>query len=336
MDNAKTDKIAFPLLFLLIAGYILISPIPFLLNVNSQVVTIPFRAFVALFSMLVIYYYYRNKEHAIKIPTWFILFWLVYLAKMAYDLYVINIRANMFAQKLQYFEYAILICLFPALSVFLVPQNRIDFRKLLNWVYYSLFFILIISIWHIHISGPGTTSGILSMYYISYGHVGATLSFLSLFLLFEKRGKSLPWKILYLIGFTWGLFIIYLAAARSPVLALFIMIALYLFYKIKIKKALIYYTAILIICTIIIFCLNYLLNTHLHNSFFIRTGDMIKGNTNGRWVMYKQALSDFYHHPIFGRSFLLQEGVGMGAYPHNLILEVIMATGLIGLICFGG
>jgi len=37
--------------------------------------------------------------------------------------------------------------------------------------------------------------------------------------------------------------------------------------------------------------------------------------------------------PIFGSSFLIEKGVFRGIYPHNLILESLMATGLIGT-CF--
>ena len=174
-------------LLMLIVGYIVISPFPFLFDVKSRVITIPFRGFVGAFSLLILYYYRRNW-HISSSLKWLLLFWLMYLFRMTYDLYFGDIVAKLFEYKIQYLEYAIFVTLLPSLSIFSLPRNVINFRKLLNLVYYILFFLLLGSIVHLPMRG-GTTSGILSMYYISYGHAGTTLSFLSIFLFVESKNR---------------------------------------------------------------------------------------------------------------------------------------------------
>ena len=320
---------------MLIVGYIVISPFPFLFDVKSRVITIPFRGFVGAFSLLILYYYRRNW-HISSSLKWLLLFWLMYLFRMTYDLYFGDIVAKLFEYKIQYLEYAIFVTLLPSLSIFSLPRNVINFRKLLNLVYYILFFLLLGSIVHLPMRG-GTTSGILSMYYISYGHAGTTLSFLSIFLFVESKNRlRWLWKVLYILGFLLGLLIIYLASARSPVLALVLMLLVYFINREGLKKGVLILIAIVALCFLSFFLFNFFTRSQLQSAFFVRTGEMLKGNMNGRWIMYQQAFSDFLHHPVIGRCFLLQNGVGSGIYPHNIILEVAMAIGCLGLICFGG
>src|SRR5690606_13694819 len=47
-----------------------------------------------------------------------------------------------------------------------------------------------------------------------------------------------------------------------------------------------------------------------------------------------QGIKQFLQSPLVGDSFLISEGEFRGYYPHNLILESLMTTGIIGTFFF--
>ncbi len=50
-----------------------------------------------------------------------------------------------------------------------------------------------------------------------------------------------------------------------------------------------------------------------------------------RWEIYRTALEDFLRSPLFGEHFVVS---GFNYYPHNIPLEVLMSTGLLGCAVF--
>lgn len=55
-----------------------------------------------------------------------------------------------------------------------------------------------------------------------------------------------------------------------------------------------------------------------------------KGQSSGRDVIYADALNEFLNAPWIGNAFLVQSGLFTGFYPHNMIVEALMATGMVG------
>ena len=52
--------------------------------------------------------------------------------------------------------------------------------------------------------------------------------------------------------------------------------------------------------------------------------------------LFDSAIRQFKEHPIFGDAFVTKYFNLYNSYSHNLILDVLMATGIIGFIFFGG
>src|SRR5690606_23488506 len=60
--------------------------------------------------------------------------------------------------------------------------------------------------------------------------------------------------------------------------------------------------------------------------------DQLRGNNSNedeRVVLYRNALEQFISSPIYGDQVMVKE---IHSYPHNLVMEVLMALGIIGFI----
>jgi O-antigen ligase len=72
------------------------------------------------------------------------------------------------------------------------------------------------------------------------------------------------------------------------------------------------------------------LSRALNTSVFQRSLESIaSGESSGRNVHWSHAINEFSKSPLFGGRIELN-----GIYPHNIFLEVLMSTGLIGFIGF--
>jgi O-antigen ligase len=57
---------------------------------------------------------------------------------------------------------------------------------------------------------------------------------------------------------------------------------------------------------------------------------IVSGDSSGRGELYQQGIKIFSENPIFGGRILYFDGM----YPHNIFLEILMATGIVGLILY--
>lgn len=66
------------------------------------------------------------------------------------------------------------------------------------------------------------------------------------------------------------------------------------------------------------------------SSIFLRTAEAINsGDSSGREVLWAQAYEEFLMNPILGGRIEVS-----GIYPHNVILELLMSTGIVGFLIF--
>src|SRR5690606_15898431 len=54
-----------------------------------------------------------------------------------------------------------------------------------------------------------------------------------------------------------------------------------------------------------------------------------EGDSSGRGPLWAAAVEEFVEYPFFGGRIEVS-----GTYPHNIFLEILMATGIIGFILF--
>jgi O-antigen ligase len=121
----------------------------------------------------------------------------------------------------------------------------------------------------------------------------------------------------------------YLGASRGGVLALSLSLVFYFLFAQGVKRR-----AILIISIGILSIIFIVLTEYLGSGVFARLADLrqsIEFGEEGRIDLWRYSFIQFLDDPIFGNSL---EAEFIGLYPHNMLLEVLITTGLIGFIPF--
>lgn len=333
MKGFNIVKIHTVFYILLFVGFTIVSMVPDVFSLNSRIITVPFRAVVLFLSIAVIFYavYTKSSNKFGKTEFFFIAFWLFYFIKA-----IVTFNTYAFSETIALTENEIYlriigITFIPSLAVLTIKEKDIDYSLFLKCIYYVLYIILLINVFvGIKYNFQGRSSGIMSMYSISFGHLGVSLALLSIYkLLYEvKRGYMLAIPIL---GTILGLYILYASGSRSPLIA-FILCSCFIFYlKNKLKYLGLF---LLFLCTAVASLIYFRpQNTAIdHSSSFLnRVSDMIvSGDSSGRGELYRQGITIFTENPIFGGRILYFDGM----YPHTIFIEVLMATGIIGLLLY--
>lgn len=320
---------------LLLAGYIFISSWPYFLSVESRVITIPFRAFVLICSIGIILYSYYSKSNSKfnSADYFFIFFWIIYLINIYFSFKNYEFEPEVVTKKAEIYLRVIGICFLPSLAILTCNPKYLNYQFILKVIYILFFAVLLLNvIIGIEYNHQGRSSGILATYSISFGHYGVTLSLLSLYYLFFKTETFTAKVLLYVSGFFLGLYILYASATRGPLVSLIVASGYILYVKTNIRYFIVLNVFILLLI-LFLFWLDLEIGTSTGNTFFNRLNSMIvSGNSSGREVIYKNALSIFRNNPIFGGPFLLKDGT----YAHNFIIDIVMSMGVFGLFVFMG
>ncbi|WP_312304227.1 O-antigen ligase family protein [Chryseobacterium sp.] len=168
------------------------------------------------------------------------------------------------------------------------------------------------------------SSGIFAGYYISTGHYGLSLLIISVFYCFQSPQKLLK----PILGILIGVFTIFSASARSPILAAFIIILITLLYLNKLK----YWIALLSFVLLFIVSIYILKQSSVADFEFIRRmyDAIFEGNGYGRVYYLTKGWDVFKNNIPFGGRILFEDGL----YPHNIFIEVLMSMGVVGLVLF--
>lgn len=141
-------------------------------------------------------------------------------------------------------------------------------------------------------------------------------------------------KLLFLLTFVLGLVSIGKAGSRSPVIVLVIVATFYFIAKMGKFKGIV---VIGIFGMLVLALINPIIDflNSIGSSLAVRLTSMIVDkNTSGRDEIYANTWNLIKESPLLGSTYLIPNGAGAGGYPHNYILEVFMATGLLGGIPF--
>lgn len=332
---------------LILIGFFALGLLTNVIPGGSRVVTIPYRALVLIISLFLIGRGLLKNSSLLPARkiVFFFLFWALYLVRLISDLYFRNVQATVFENNFDYLLNAVGICIIPALSMLYLKE--INFDRVLKWLFRILLVSLTISLFlnlnldRDELNSYGRYSGGKGLSIISYGHQGVTLALLSLFLI--SRAHTTRKIIFYILSFLLGLFVMYLAGSKSPLLALILCASFYFFSSKGLIKGLI------IICIIVFpfFILGDELMDFLSRyggTFVERIVRLLEGGDEGRNFLFAEGFTEFTNAPVLGNSFVLQDQSSRqwnGFYPHNIIIESMMAMGLIGgliiiLLLFSG
>ncbi len=162
---------------------------------------------------------------------------------------------------------------------------------------------------------------------ITLGHMGLSLVVLCLFLMLSRQPLIRAPKILLSALLGLGLFVMGLASSRGPIAALFVLIPLLMYFALRQGRK----VRIMAVVAVAAVCLplGASLVTDLGSNIEQRleaTFSRVESQTETRVDLWSSAWEDFLDYPLTGRAF---EG-RYEIYPHNLIIESFMATGIVG------
>lgn len=325
MELTKKSDIWFT--FLLTFGYMFSYSLALLLEATSNnYFSVPFRIIVLLLSFFVIYINLNNIKKRKVIVIFTVLFWLFYLCKAIYsfknDLYLPHTSQ----EENEIYIRIIFLNLIPYIAILGIRFTKEIMIRLNSLVFNFLLIILGIScLWTIFIfKNFEKSSGIFVSYYINVGHYGLSLLILSIYYYFQSPKKLLK----PVLGILIGIFTILSSSARSPILAIFIILLILLFYLNKLKYW-IFLLSFVVFFVISIFCLK---QTSVADFEFINRmyNAIFEGNGSGRSYYLLKGWNIFKDNIIFGGRILFEDGM----YPHNIFIEVLMSMGVVGGVLF--
>jgi O-antigen ligase len=154
-----------------------------------------------------------------------------------------------------------------------------------------------------------------------------------------QKKKSLFLIILYAVGIGLGIVNLLLGASRGPFIVFVLLLLLVIYYYITHEQNKLRLSMRIISVSIIGFILvsRYVIPFISKTEIFLfsRLEAFFEGRGKGRKEVrdyaFEGAWNDFLSSPIIGRQYV---GTYDNFYPHNIPLEVLMATGVIGFVIF--
>lgn len=297
---------------------------------SSRLITVPLRVVTTVLMLYVITkVVYRVKVGNYKkwILFVFCTFWFIYILKVLQNS---SAGVHLYRNWFEYIFYAANFCILPFIMFMLI-----DFKKyshtILNSLIFSGFLMGIVSLFlyrNILTAGVGRISmakysgfesPTLSPLALSYA--GTLTIVLCIYVLLFYKNISKKYKIYLYITIFLSAIMFFLGASRGSVVALVLSMPILFYYgniKNKVRFAFIF---ILSVPLLIWGALK------TGSAVFTRTMKTADGyKINARGELWTNAWTEFVEHPIFGGR------IEIGFYPHNFILETLMATGIIGFV----
>ncbi|RQO38175.1 hypothetical protein DBR39_15005 [Chryseobacterium sp. KBW03] len=310
------------LLLSVIVGNLIIISLAKPLEVNSKYFSIPYRVFIIVLSLLVIYKERKIVSFKNISMISLIVFWVYYLVKLIFSFNHYPFDEEIVLSKNEYILRILFIVLLPSFALLCINYNKIDLKNIAKYCVIVLCGLLVIN----YIYGYIKLDHIFSTYYIMYGHIGASLFIISLFLLLFCREDYKSYFLFFCLFL--GLFNVIQSMARSPLVAITVCSFYMIILKGK-KKYLLYafFLAILFIGLVVF-------HEQYGNGQITSFNRMYKwiahGDTSSRGPLFTRAVEIFNSNRFFGGRVLFENGV----HPHNIFLELLMATGILGFIIY--
>lgn len=317
-----------------IAGYPLIAGLTALIGIDNGTVSIAFRALTAVCAGMLALALPKNRPDAPLVL--FMLFWLAYLLRLLLNLHIYHEPLSRPVQD--YWIWAIGACLLPALATLRSANVRTATQLRMSLLLVVMVAIMLTmsqgSTAFVQATGEVTDINrwnLGSLNPIATGHLGATGVLLGIGILLTGSRSRIE-SMLALGSVPTGLYLAILANSRGPIVALAVCVITLVLASGRYGKAqfLVLVGIGLVACLAIFVPSASSILAGLTDRFdAIQSGNDL--SAIGRTISFQGAIDQFFGSPLFGDG--IEERV-TGYYPHNLVLEAFMATGVIGGIPF--
>jgi len=233
--------------------------------------------------------------------------------------------------KPQYIFYFLSYCFFPFILFSLINVEQI-YNKFFDWIQKSNFVFLVLAIifygkyllqgvGRLNSSTIGTGEEVISPLVLSYvSSLAISLAFVNIFLRASKKSYNYLILLLSIPSFLLG-------ASRGSLLVLFFTAFILMFFinfKTRIK-----FLVGGFLFSIIIYFISVSTSSSIFTRF-INISDDVSSNSDSaiRLLMWKDSLTEFNSNFLFGGVIEINR-----IYPHNIYIESLMSTGLIGFLC---
>lgn len=339
-------KLIFFITFFVYSGYYAVLALLMAIGLgnNSRLITFPLRLVTTFLMLYAIGKMLKTKnrfeERKLFYYILFLIFWILYFLKILFHQ---NSIAPLMRSWYEYMFYAINFCILPFFTFSLLDfykYRRTIIKALLSsglvMALISIFLYkeaIFMQVGRLNMLEYETGEATISP--ISLSYVGSITFALCIYELFYNNCKSLSYKLYIYIVLLLSSVLFLVGASRSSVIALFLsLLVLFLYSSVKNKIKIFTYAIISI--PVFIFLLEY-----TGSSIFERSSSTANnGDSGGRFELWNAALDNFYLNPIFGNYIELvnapgYSNIGVGnMYPHNMFVEVLMSTGVVGFFIF--
>jgi hypothetical protein len=302
-------------------------------NQGTNIVSLFYRSSTFIISFVIIF-----REGILKknrpIPAaigLLIIFWIYYLIKLIYDLFILGLVQNPLLSPSYYLLQTIGIGFINMLSFYFIGK-KIDYFLLSRFLFILLVIINVLILtsflnsYGLDITAYasmrlGIKSEETNIEYMNPITIGSYSSFL-LILIFYKKG----FKLIYLFFIVIALFNLLVSASKGPLVSLIAVILLHFIakmYRVNVKFI------VHLIVAIFVFLLIY--NSGIINDFYIFERIFnIDQNASSiyRISFLKSALNQIQENVLFGTHYYV---LSDNSSPHNIFIDIILSTGLFGL-----
>lgn len=301
-----------------IFDFCLITVISSAFGVTTTLVGTVYRIFYLCFSIYIIYK--DNLKSQITTPyISFFFFYLIYLIHLMSDVLLIPTLLQMSPMK--YVFYAVGVVLIPTIAFLRFPENK-EIEKAITTIYIVSLMICVLALienYQTEVNGFKRLAGFSGFHPISLGHIAVTNIILSLYLFKTKFVKLMMPSILL------SLTVLILSNSRGPWISLIVTITVLL----GINKSKLFaignkYLSHIIFLTLFTISVILIWSRTLERvDYTINMGDQ-------RLYLWKDSILQFLQHPISGNHIEL---LNYKTYSHNLFVEALMVTGVVGFSC---
>ncbi len=326
---------------LLLAGFPLVAAITSMLDVVSTPFAIAVRGM--LFAMCGLFFLYnRHAPPSVKgryILILALVFWLFYIIRMVNDL-LFSSYFDLFFEPYLYWLWGLGVSFGPMLAMMLVNYRDRNAFTFFKWALVATVLAILFAIPNISTfvgEGNETYSGgraqLAALNPISLGHLGVQAIILGISgFLVQRWHKSLFWIGLLILAILSGLYLSLVANSRGPIVSMIVVIAVLIFASnYRGKYAIIGVASVLMLFIVpLVQVVDQFAGTAIYDRMFGQS-QLDDINTIGRIDIYSSAWNAFLTKPLTGSG--LEDPV-FGGYPHNLVLEAFMTTGILGGLVF--
>ncbi|MGM7552408.1 O-antigen ligase family protein [Myroides odoratimimus] len=300
--------------------------------ISTKIVSILCRLIIGGCCLILYIRYFKKRSY---IALLFTCFCIVYFFRIAVDFLSLEYFYISYIELVFYF---ISFVILPFYSIININVNKINFDFVFKFFLFSALLFVFLSVFYYgrflgrieRLTESQTGEVVISPLILSYCSV-LIIDVILFYFIYNKSKMNKKYKLLSFIVLVLSLFPFYLGASRGGIFALFLPIVFLLVVKSNLRNIMKSFLFIFLFIFLLVW-LDFYLNSGLIDRL-LGTSKSIEqqGHSALRIIIWDTSFEQFAKNPFVGDKLNTNY---FNHYPHNIYLEVLQATGIIGFIPF--